>query len=315
MTTTEPLTDAYLLKCEQLARRFQGAWFGTSGDLAARLLTCVKEIRRLKAPPPAPTTPPLVEAINRQTMALLKNKTPTLHRALYISQDPYGKRFDRDPFLWIGGTRNLTCISPAQLSGTPWHLRAGTLITRRHVVYANHFGIPIIEGGTPILWVQQGGTVVERRVIRQVADADSDIAIGLLDAEVPEGISVAPVLPADYERHIGSRNAILAVTLDADEKASVRVCDTFHNGNFSCSSLDANWMPPEFKSIAAWGEEIVAGDSGNPVFLAVNGELVLLGCWRTAIGGPHLGARHELVGRMLEQLSPGEGYRLTTVKL
>jgi hypothetical protein len=48
-TSTEPLTDAYLLKCEQAARRFQGAWTGTSGSLAAMLLHTLAEIRRLKA--------------------------------------------------------------------------------------------------------------------------------------------------------------------------------------------------------------------------------------------------------------------------
>jgi hypothetical protein len=44
----EPLTDAYLLECEQHARRFQGAWTGTSGDLAARLMHCLSEVRRLR---------------------------------------------------------------------------------------------------------------------------------------------------------------------------------------------------------------------------------------------------------------------------
>jgi hypothetical protein len=42
------LSDEYLLECEQRARRFQGAWFGTSGDLAARLMHALGEIQRLK---------------------------------------------------------------------------------------------------------------------------------------------------------------------------------------------------------------------------------------------------------------------------
>ena len=51
MTTSmaDPLTDAYLLECEQAARRFQGAWTGTSGNLAARLMHTLAEIRRIKA--------------------------------------------------------------------------------------------------------------------------------------------------------------------------------------------------------------------------------------------------------------------------
>ena len=319
MTATEPLTDAYLAKAEKDARRFQGAWTGTSGTLAAHVMRLLGEIRRLRTPPkpvpPAPPAiPPLVDAINRQTAALIQDKNPALDRFLYISQDPYGKRFDRNPMCWIGGTANLTCISPAQLSGTPWHLRAGTLITRRHVVYANHFGVPIIDGGTPLLFIQRDGQPVTRKVVAQAADAASDIAVGLLDADVPESIAVAPVLPPDFERHFAGRHKFLAVTLDAEEKASVQQC-LLWDGQFATNTLDMNYVEPEYKRLAAWSEATVTGDSGNPVFVLIDGELVLLGCWWTAQGGSHLGARHEVVARLLEQLSPGQGYRVTVKKL
>jgi hypothetical protein len=44
----EPLTDAYLLECEQAARRFSGAYTGTSGTLAGYVILLLKEVRRLK---------------------------------------------------------------------------------------------------------------------------------------------------------------------------------------------------------------------------------------------------------------------------
>jgi len=44
----EPLTAAYLAECEQRARRFSGAFTGTSGTLAAMVLTLLAEVRRLK---------------------------------------------------------------------------------------------------------------------------------------------------------------------------------------------------------------------------------------------------------------------------
>lgn len=45
---TEPLTDEYLEQCEHAARRFSGAYTGTSGSLAAMLLHCLAEVRRLR---------------------------------------------------------------------------------------------------------------------------------------------------------------------------------------------------------------------------------------------------------------------------
>lgn len=44
----EPLTDAYLLECELRARRFSGAFTGTSGTLAADVLRLLAEVSRLK---------------------------------------------------------------------------------------------------------------------------------------------------------------------------------------------------------------------------------------------------------------------------
>jgi hypothetical protein len=44
----EPLTDAYLAECEQRARRFSGAYTGTSGALAADVMRLLAEVRRLR---------------------------------------------------------------------------------------------------------------------------------------------------------------------------------------------------------------------------------------------------------------------------
>jgi hypothetical protein len=44
----EPLADAYLEQCEQDARRFSGAYTGTSGTLAAHVMRLLAEVRRLR---------------------------------------------------------------------------------------------------------------------------------------------------------------------------------------------------------------------------------------------------------------------------
>jgi hypothetical protein len=46
--TREPLADAYLAECEHRARRFSGAYTGTSGSLAADVMRLLAEVRRLK---------------------------------------------------------------------------------------------------------------------------------------------------------------------------------------------------------------------------------------------------------------------------
>lgn len=46
--THEPLTDEYLAQAEQDARRFSGAYTGTSGTLAAHVIRLLRELDRVK---------------------------------------------------------------------------------------------------------------------------------------------------------------------------------------------------------------------------------------------------------------------------
>jgi len=46
-TSTEPLTEDDLAHMEHRARRFQGAWTGTSGTLAADVIRLLQERKRL----------------------------------------------------------------------------------------------------------------------------------------------------------------------------------------------------------------------------------------------------------------------------
>ena len=48
LTQREPLADDYLAEAEQDARRFQGAYTGTSGTLAAHVMRLLGEVRRLR---------------------------------------------------------------------------------------------------------------------------------------------------------------------------------------------------------------------------------------------------------------------------
>ena len=44
----DALPDDYLAQAERDARQFQGAWTGTSGNLAAHVMRLLAEVRRLK---------------------------------------------------------------------------------------------------------------------------------------------------------------------------------------------------------------------------------------------------------------------------
>lgn len=98
-----------------------------------------------------------------------------------------------------GRSINLSCASMwndagHDIWGGPcegWHM-AGTAISRRHVICAFHFGVP---NGTTLYFMSTSGVVVARHVVAWNTISKSDIQICALDADLPEAVVLAKILP------------------------------------------------------------------------------------------------------------------------
>lgn len=264
--------------------------------------------------------------INNNITSRLQNKNPTTDKLIYSSQNPYTNgigQFIRNSSCWINGVSNISCFSPAQLSGASWNQRAGTLITKKHIILAKHYMIPIIGGGTPLIFVDNNNNVVRRNLISYANDNLTDISIGLLDNEIPSNISIAKVLPTNYQNYIDSSQNFLSAALDQEEKALVKVWTgllsyTTNEGSYKYINIVSpgeNYLPPTLHQYSIWNETTIGGDSGNPIFIIIDNELVLLGCWHTPWSGPFITNRYNQVNNLINSLSPNEGYSLTPINL
>lgn len=256
--------------------------------------------------------------INISITSKLLNKTPS-DRLVYSSQNPYGGVGDagfwtRNPNCWLNGVTNISCFSPAQRSGANWWQRGGTLITRKHALFAKHFATSIISGGTPLIFVDEYNNAISRKIINYGYDS-SDIAIALLDSEVPSNIKIAKVLPPNYQDYIETSSYKYVVGLDQEEKAIIKrnnlayITDLVDVPRIVSIPLDN--LDPYY----SFTEDIIVGDSGNPVFIIIDNELVVLTTWFTPYSGPFITTRYDVVNSIINNLSPGEGYGLTPVDL
>lgn len=256
--------------------------------------------------------------INISITSKLLNKTPS-DRLVYSSQNPYGGVGDagfwtRNPNCWLNGVTNISCFSPAQRSGANWWQRGGTLITRKHALFAKHFATSIISGGTPLIFVDEYNNAISRKIINYGYDS-SDIAIALLDSEVPSNIKIAKVLPPNYQDYIETSSYKYVVGLDQEEKAIIKrnnlayITDLVDVPRIVSIPLDN--LDPYY----SFTEDIIVGDSGNPVFIIIDNELVVLTTWFTPYSGPFITTRYDVVNSIINNLSPGEGYGLTPIDL
>jgi hypothetical protein len=168
----------------------------------------------------------------------------------------------------------------------------GTLISRRHVLLANH--VPYPARPFDIFFANASSRTFTYKVTNIQQVGDTDIAIGTLDRDADPSLNVYRVLPDNWTQYIankaesfnvmgvaGTNYAFVLPVLYSGQERKVSTADVV-----SILSGLAGVTIPAFEVARAFGDPIIGGDSGNPIFAMLGDELVLLGAWYT---GPDRG--------------------------
>jgi len=191
---------------------------------------------------------------------------------------------------------DLTPISVWNSNGED--VRAGTLISPRHVILANHYSVP---NGTTMRWVDRSNNVVTRTVSNQIQIGSSDIQILLLDSDVPSNISFCKVVDSSFSQKF-KLNEIPLLYTDQEEKALVAESSINSGESFSIYSGTKNYRGNFY-------ETVVGGDSGNPVGFVVGNEIYLATTFFHSEDGPNFGYYNSLINSGMNAL--GGGYSAT----
>jgi hypothetical protein len=211
-------------------------------------------------------------------------------------------------------TRNLRCwaatldwtgVSPTN-SLDPLR-RGGTLVSPRHVVWANHFNIP---NGTSLTFVDNSNQTVIRTVSNSLQVANSDIRVGVLNEDVSGSISFYSVLPASWRNYLVTvlSTSLPLIAITQQKKVICReMFNIISNGEILAHGI------AQKTDRSAYTAPLVVGDSGQPLFMLINNELILLGSHYTSTGIPQLTHYIDEINAAMTTL--GGGYQLTTVDL
>lgn len=240
-------------------------------------------------------------------------------KGIYSIQNHANSTYVRNPNCWIFNmSQQATCISPWNSAGG--NTRAGTLITKRHILFAAHYEIP---ENHIIRFVTADNQVVERTIVARkripgyyAPIAFPDLTVGVLDSDLPPSITPCKVLPDNYSDYFptGVKN-IPALGLDQEEKAIIADLSSLTN-------TYAGFAPPTNINRQVFYEDKIVGDSGNPAFLIINGQFVLLTVW--SFGGAGSGTfvtpQIATINQMIVDADTlagngGTGYTLQTVDL
>ena len=199
---------------------------------------------------------------------------------------------------------DLTCSSP----WNGWHNRfeAGVMLTKRHALFARHYLFQFGPGDRKLYFRTRDGGCYQATVVSTNASQQTDLVVVLLDQDVPDVVSVAKILPADYRQYISNGKGLPILTFDQQEKALVHdIAQISSDGK----NLVAAY--PVKSDRYAQTEAIVSGDSGNPRFLILDNDPVLVstitGPPNAPASGPFVtGWKDELQG-LIDELSLGAG--------
>ena len=211
---------------------------------------------------------------------------------------------------WLAGVSGLsaTCVGYVCTNNQGYSFPL-TMVSPRHYLAAAHVaqGFSFFFGGDAAVFADTNNVIYYRHSV-QWTNLGSDIALGILDADLPASVGFLPVLPGDYTNWlsptalegIGRNQEYLAfaeaVYLGALVSWSGRAPVPF--------GLGTNWT-----SCADPAAEcsLRSGDSSSPVRLLVGNQLVLISAAHGSSIGPNYALASGLINAQMHWLSTNNG--------
>lgn len=182
--------------------------------------------------------------------------------------------------------------------------RIGTLISPRHFIAAAHYHPAKDE---VLGFIDKDGNRIERTVVGGQSIGSTDIYVGVLDSDLPDSIAYYPLMASSTLKSLVQKfdtNAldVPIVTLDQEAKALVHKLSSISDTYIS----HAVYAEGNYKD---WGENMISGDSGQPGFVIIDNQPVLLFAHHLAAAGPNYGNYIKEINSAMTSL--GGGYQAT----
>lgn len=232
----------------------------------------------------------------------IAGKTAETSQPLWTTRNPSTLSYTRNSQSW-GAGYDLTPHAAYNSETVAYQPQWGgvTLVSPRHIIGAAHTGHP--APGTTYHFVKADGTACVRTCTAASTVGSTDIRLGILASDVDSGISFARVLPDTW--------AVKLPSLETRHIACARINRQQRLILHELHDLAANavFQAPQNTTRAAFHLTPAQGDSGSPLFLVLDGKMVLLTTLYSASGGPSIINQRSAINAALTAL--GGSYQLT----
>lgn len=236
---------------------------------------------------------------NSSTKQIFSSKSPSATTPAFTrSSTCWAKNIDTSPqSIWNDHVAGTAPLNAGGYGGS------GTLISPRHIIYANHFRF---VNGTKLVFVDMNNNSYIRTLSDSVQVGSTDIQIGLLDSNITN-VSFAKILDINIADKTDAGLKLPAFFMDQDRNALI--------GEFYFNSSANNGIcvaPTDSAQRTNFYEIPVGGDSGNPVCLVYENKIILTFSFYFATYGPSFSYYINDINTAMTNL--GGGYTATTFK-
>ena len=163
--------------------------------------------------------------------------------------------------------------------GADYRQRGATAITKRHIIMAKHFKI---GSGKVVYFIDLDGTWISRTISAIADHATLDITVGVLNEELPDNISFSKIFPLDTNDYLnldasknikGYYKSIVAGFNREKQLVLMQLTALTNTSDKTTYNTKPSFVSVPYDDLA---KQISGGDSGQPLFIIIDGEAVLL---------------------------------------
>jgi|LakMenE18May11ns_1017448.scaffolds.fasta_scaffold9958826_12 hypothetical protein len=231
-----------------------------------------------------------------------------------------GNSFIRNANCWAHNV-DLSCASPWNSTAGP--LMAGTLVSPKHVIFCKHAGFYPSLGST-IFFVDINNNIITRTISNLSPISICDVVVGTLNSDVPSNIKFSKILPDNFNVYFPSLQNLSsqiwyvpAIYLNQSDLAGIMGLRLLKDGGILglelINNIQSALYKPNISTYINYSIPIVTGDSGNPMFLIINNEPVLLGVFTGPSSGAHVS--YSTIKSAINNIMSSSGYQLTEINL
>lgn len=227
-----------------------------------------------------------LSVVSRSIDDRIKDKSPagTLQKFLNYHVNGTNGVFDINPECWANDI-DTSCVS--MWNNSSGSLQAGVAISKRHIIVAGHF---YHGNGVKVFFREPNVNIHTNVVTGRFPVNGTDIMVQSLRDELPDAITPARILSANYRHFIGLGKWLPVLRFDKNEQSivceisKVLPSEAHYKTGIREQSVSTSTPSKEFRQ--PFYIHTHGGDSGNPLFVVVGNDIVLLGAFHGGIYEP-----------------------------